>query len=111
MGLLDGIVRWFVFGIIYGGFVRWFVFGIIYGGFVRRFVFGIIHGGFVIWYRLMVCVGDYSRWVCYMVSFDGLCLGRFMMVCVWDILYTYHIFIRFSGGKYILSFSPTLNTL
>ena len=37
-----GIVRWFVFGIIYGGFVRWIVFGIIYNGFVRWFVFGMM---------------------------------------------------------------------
>ena len=38
MVLLYVIVRWFVFGIIYGGFVKWFVFGIMYDG-------------FVIWYR------------------------------------------------------------
>ena len=42
MGLLFGIVRWFVFGLCT---VVWF------GGLVRWFVFGIIYDGFVVWYR------------------------------------------------------------
>jgi hypothetical protein len=48
---LDGLCLGLFTVVLLGVLVRWFVFGIIYGGFVGWFVFGIMYDGFVIWYR------------------------------------------------------------
>ena len=41
MGIDDGFIRWFAFGIIYNGFVRWFAMGIVCDGFGRWIAFGL----------------------------------------------------------------------